>query len=227
MANSVAIPQDIIDNVIAAVGYDKNLLRQCALVSYSFLLPSRKQLFSKIYLRGDQASQRLHQCLVQNPVIQSFVRKITITRCQSNSTSVLAILRIPFSCLESFSIDLWDFQAWNWDSFSSELKDALSNIIHSSTLKTLSLRRVVNVPINVFGIVHLMRLELDSLSPGHFNGERSSSLTVAVSNGVATTASHTEIDQCVWSFREPVRSLSTRFLTSPYLPTNSGHRNSH
>jgi hypothetical protein len=42
MAVSVAIPQDIIDHVIAAVGDDKPLLKQCALVSSSFLLPGNK-----------------------------------------------------------------------------------------------------------------------------------------------------------------------------------------
>jgi hypothetical protein len=48
MANSAAI----IDNVIAAVGDDKHVLKQCALVPSSFLLPSHKQLFSEILSRG-------------------------------------------------------------------------------------------------------------------------------------------------------------------------------
>ena len=77
-AKSVEIPQDIIDNVIAAVGYNTRLLKKCTLVSSSFLLPSRKQLFSRIYLRSDQTCQGIHQLLVQNPVIQSFVRTITL-----------------------------------------------------------------------------------------------------------------------------------------------------
>jgi hypothetical protein len=219
MANSVAIPQDIIDNVIAAVGHDKHVLKQCALVSSSFLLPSRKQLFSEISLRGDQASQRLHQYLVQNPVIQSFVRDITInqewnTTSELNSTSLLAILRLPFCCLERFSIISW--HPWHWNSFSSEMKDALSNIIHSSTLKTLYLKKVVNVPITLFlGIVHLTKLELDCLSPNDFGGEQSSSLTSTALKGVATTASHTVIDHCVWWSRRRVRG--TRFPTSAYI----------
>jgi hypothetical protein len=154
MTNSVPIPQDIIDNVIAAVGSDdKYLLKQCAVVSSSFLLPSRKQLFSKISLSGDQASQRLHQFLVKNPVLQSFVKSIAIiswgsTASELNSTSLLAILRLPFCRLDSFSIDSW--YHLNWNNFSSELKDAISNIIHSSTLKTLCLRKVVGVPITLF-----------------------------------------------------------------------------
>ena len=99
MANSVAIPQDIIDNIIEKVGDDCRLLRKCALVSSSFLLPSRKHLFkfSKIVLRGDEACQRLHQFLVENPAIQSSVRSITFKRdkgsvsyLQLNRTSLIA-----------------------------------------------------------------------------------------------------------------------------------------
>jgi len=221
MASSVAIPQDIIDNVIEAVGNDKHLLKKCALVSSSFLRPSRKQLFSKISLSSHKDSQGFHQFLVQNPVIQSFVRSIAINERRGfefqNSTSLLAILRLPFSRLESFSITLsfWHHDARNWNSFSCELKDTLSNIIHSPTLKTLYLKGIVNVPITLFLGVHLTNLELDSLSPDDFDGEQSSSLTPAASKGVATTTSHTVIDQCIWSLWEVVHG--TRFPTSDYF----------
>jgi len=203
VASSVAIPQDIIDNVVEAVGNDKHLLKKCALVSSSFLRPSRKQLFSKIFLSSDKKSQRFHQFLVQNPDIQSFVRSIAIIPHWSSKTSefqnsTLAILRLPFSRIEGFSITSHR-DSWDWNSFSCELKDALSNIIHSPTLKTLYLKRLVNVPITLFLGVHLTNLELDSLSPDDFDGEQSSSLTPAASKGVATTASHTVIDQCIWS----------------------------
>jgi hypothetical protein len=96
------------------------------------------------------------------------------------------------------------------------MKDALSNIIHSSTLTTLYLKKVVNVPITLFlGIVHLTKLELDCLSPNDFGGEQSSSLTSTALKGVATTASHTVIDHCVWWSWRRVRG--TRFPTSAYI----------
>ena len=207
MANPVDIPQDIIDNVIAAVGDDTRLLKQCALVSSSFLLPSRKQLFSRITLRSDQSCQGIHQLLVQNPVIQSFVRSIALKEqlYSSNSewingTSLLAILRLPFHCLERFSIAVTQ----DYRYFSGELKDALSNIIHTSTLKTLSLFGVTQVPITFFlHIVHLTTLELYSISPSNFSGENSSSesltRTWAASNGVASRTAPV-IDRCVWHF---------------------------
>ena len=56
----------------------------------------------------------------------------SVTSDWMNGTSLLAILRLPFCCLERFSVivnlDLWN--PWNWDSFSGE--DALSNIIQST-----------------------------------------------------------------------------------------------
>ena len=223
MEKSVEIPQDIIDSVIAAIGDDASLLKKCALVSSSFLLPSRKQLFSRITLKSDKICQRIHQFLVQNPIIQPFVRSVSLTDVGyknsewiRDSTSLLAILRLPFTCLECFSIRLqnvWGYDPWNnlrllrpryWDSFSSDLKDVLSNIVHLPTLKTLSLNGVLKVPITFFlQIVHLTTLKLHSLSPIDFGDENSSSLTLAASKGEAplAVASHTVIDRCLWHIR--------------------------
>ncbi|KIL56629.1 hypothetical protein M378DRAFT_172516 [Amanita muscaria Koide BX008] len=222
MANSVAIPQDIIDNIIEAVD-DSRLLKNCALVSSSFLLPSRKRLFSQISLRNDQACQGLHQFLVENSVIQSFVRSIAITyrtsksHLQFNCISLIAILRLTFCCLESFSIDIKiGMHPSNWNDFSSELKDALSAIIISSTLKTLYLAEV-SMPIMLFHGIHLTKLvlrNLGSLLLNDLDGEQSRLPTSAASEGVATTASHTVIDQCVWNFYTVPR---TRF--GPPEPT--------
>ena len=209
------IPQDIIDSVIAAVGNDTNLLKQCTLVSSSFLRPSRKQLFSRITLKSDQTSRAIHQFLVQNPIIQSFVRSITLSDNDGesfgaydpkfpewmNGKSLLAILRLPFCCLECFTILIRRNTSirisWDWNSFSTELKDALSNIIHSSTLKTLTLTGIPKMPITFFlHIAHLTTLELRVCSPIEFRDENSNLLTRAV----APMASNTVINRCVWDF---------------------------
>ena len=202
MANSVEIPQDIIDNVIAALGKDKRSLKQCALASSSFLLPSRKLLFYSITFGSSvEACHRLHQVLVQNPPIRSFVRRITVSPKLTFDKSLLAILQLPFCHLEEFSLSYR--QAVNWSGFSSELKDALSALIHLPTFKILYLEKIDNVPITLFlGIVHLTKLHLRSVSLNYSGGEQPSSLTM---KGVATTASHTVIDQCVWSFSKPTR----------------------
>ena len=225
MTKSVELPQDIIDNVIAAGGDDTDFLKQCSLVSSSFLHPSRKHLFSRITLGSDETCQGIHQFLIQNPVVQTFVRAITLTESMPNwrmtpewinGTPLLAILQLPFCCLECFSIVLRedDEQAmtfwltedvppdvWDWNDFSSEMKDALSNIILSSTLKTICLNGIINVPTTFFSrITHLTTLELHSLTPDDFCDENSS--TRAASRRVARMASHTVIDRCLWRYRE-------------------------
>jgi hypothetical protein len=226
------IPQDIIDNVIKAVGDDTHLLKQCAIVSSSFLRPSRKRLFSRISLGSDEKCQGIHQFLVQNPVVQSFVRTITLDGWDlktsksmkfMNSTSLLAILLLPFCCLERFSIIVYrgdrDWDPWNWNSFSSEMKDAISNIIQSSTLKTLSLKGIFKVPITIFlQTAHFTTLELHSLSPHDFVEENSSSesLTWAASKGVAPMPSHTAIDRCVWRLGQQ-HVHGTRLPSSAYI----------
>ena len=209
------IPQDIIDNVIEAVGDDRHMLKQCALISSSFLLPCRKQLFSKISIGSNQSCQRIHQILVQNPAIQSFVRTITLNGSGTiytrdlypfkwmNSTELLSILRLPFCCLECFSIiGCRDDCQWDWDSFSSEMKDALSNTIMHPSLKTLSLTDITKVPISFFfHDVHLTTLELFSIAPDDFDGESSSPLMRTALKGLAPHCQAMSIDRCVWSFR--------------------------
>jgi hypothetical protein len=223
----IMIPQDIIDNVIAAVGDDTRLLKQCTLVSSSFLLPSRKQLFSRISLQSKHRCREIYQFLVQNPVIKSFVRSISVKRMWDRKTAnwmngrpLLAILRLTFCHLECFSINVCPEFAWTWNSFGSELKDAFLNIVHLSTLKTLSLRGIIEVPITLFHTAHLTTLELDSIFPNDFVGENSSSLAWAASKGVAPIASHTVIDRCVWLFRTELEEYEIPFIF--LFLTNSG-----
>ena len=228
MAKSVEILQDIIDSVIEAVGDDKGSLKQCTLVSSSFLLPSRKQLFFSITIRCEETCQGIHQFLVQNPIIQFSVRAITLKdkfsmwgneSCEwMNGTSLLAILQFPFCCLEHLLIQRE--KDWDWNSFSSELKDAVSNIIHSSPgLKHLSLKGITNLPSTFFThIVHLEILELYLLLDD-FGDENSSLLTRAASNEVTPMASHTVpvIDTCLWYLNKRLdQDFSTRFASSAY-----------
>jgi hypothetical protein len=218
MANSQTIPQEIIDLVIAAIGDDKPSLKQCALVSSQFLPPSRRQLLSEITIRGRRSSEGILLFLSSNAVFPSLVKSLALRGSIGawlHRRTLLDILRLQFCCLESFAIDAWDRQGWNWNNFSSELRDAFSDIIHSDTLKHLFLGKVVNVPISLLDTVHLTRLDLYSLSPNDFVGEQSSSLTPAASEGVTGTASHTVIDQCGWYFRDAVNG--TRFSMSTYF----------
>ena len=154
---------------------------------------------------------------VENPVLQSFVKSITIKPEWRNCTQLIAILRLPFCYLpvESFSIRSGPTK---WNKFSNELKDALLTIIHSSTIKTLCVEHAL-VPI-VLSLVdlNLTKLELTAFWPNEFVGKQSRLLTPAASDseGVATTtASHTVVDHCKCKFFGPVEG--TRFPTFGYF----------
>jgi len=90
----------------------------------------------------------------------------------------------------------------DWNYFSSEMEVALSNIMLSSTLKSVCLDGIINVPTAFFFHTHLTTLELLSLAPNDFCDESYSWLTQATSTGVAPVMmdSHTVVDRCVWRF---------------------------
>ena len=206
------IPQDIIDSIIAVVSDDTPLLKQCSLVSSSFLIPSRKHLFSRITINSEESSKGIHQLLIRNPFIQPCVKSITMNGFMyldwMTDPFLLVIFRLPFSTLESLLInfprdndcqwDSWDWsydaETWDWNHFSSDMRDALSIIILSSSLKRLSLNGVTGLPITFFLFTApLTMLELDSLTPNDFydEGSISESLIGVDSKG---------IDRCVWRF---------------------------
>ena len=105
-----------------------------------------------------------------------------------DSRSLLAILRLPFRCLESFSIDLWFPSIFSGE---LELKSMLSNIIHSSTLETLYFNNVSPLPL--LG-VHLRTLTLEGIWPNEIRFEKSDPSTLAASENLAFD---TVIDQCI------------------------------
>ena len=133
------IPQDIIrvNSVIAAVGDDTRVLKQCALVSSSFLLPSRKQLFSRITSKATNPARGFISFSFKiqsgSPLLEPLFSLTTLGPLGDanlpNGKSLLAILRLPLCCLECFSLNMrhWFKLEKPWESFSSELKDALSN----------------------------------------------------------------------------------------------------
>ena len=133
-----------------------------------------------------------------------------------NRTSLIAILRLPFCCLESFSIignDMWSRAPLDWNDFSSELKDTLLTVLHSSTIKTLYFNKI-SVPIMLLLDIRVKLTELEltdvGVSSNEFDGEQSGLLTPAASEVVL----HTVVDHCVWNYFEPVHG--TRFPTSAY-----------
>jgi hypothetical protein len=173
MVESLSIPQEIIDTIIGAIDVrDKALLKKCALISHSFLHPSRKQLYSIISLNSVQDCQRLCRMDVQAQYLQLFVKTLHIIDSDDlqeesvfhdDSESLLPILRLPLRRLEILSVSsAGDYG--HWDSLTDNVKNALRNMIHSSPLTSLTLRSILGVPIDLFlGLTKLHMLDLDDV----------------------------------------------------------------
>ena len=185
------VSQEIVDNIIGNINInEKQNLRRLSLVSRSFLYPSRKRLFAKIALAHREQSQGLLSVLAQHPYIQSSVRHLEIhypssfrclpwysepTKFQPNDEpTLLSLLRLPLLSLRTLVFDSASY--CHWPKLSSDLRDALSDVIHSPSLTSLELCRAVRVPISLFlglkGVrtldlydVHLSDADDDGVSP--------------------------------------------------------------
>lgn len=167
MTNPLTIPQDIIDGVIEAID-TKSTLRRCALVSSSFLLPSRKRLFSHIHLRSDTQCKRLHSVLIENSHILSFITNLTVIRrvpqtklsldlwFSKNPSSLLAILRLPLHRLTAFSL-VSSPPFLQWGRISSNVQAAIQHIIRLPSLSKLHLSTINRMPISLLSDMGLVK----------------------------------------------------------------------
>lgn len=130
----------------------------------------------------------------------------------------------PFCLLESFSIiaqnDSLDPYHWNWEGFSSELRDAISNNILSSALKTLSLTGNT-VPITFFlRTLHLQTLELHYVNLCLANRFWGRELKLAYTGGFegsGTSPSGWPVCVAFAILRRAIYARSTRYLSSAYF----------
>lgn len=171
MINSLSTPQDIVEAIIEIADYDT--LLQCALVSQSFLFPSRKMLFSDIVLQNEMQSDRLQRILVQNPYIQSFIKSLTILNKEDGEgphqwltgkrsiSALLATLHLPLHHMASFSLISSPFPIY-WSYLHDTLKSALRNIFCSPSLTKLRISGFQDIPIPfLFHLNHIQDLVLD------------------------------------------------------------------
>ena len=122
-------------------------------MSRSFLYPTRKQLFAYISLAQ---CQRILDLLIRHPYMQSFVKSLTIIyRPDLYIEDVLiAVYRLLLGSLPIFVFDVslpgHLACAYDWRKLSRNLRDTLSDTIHSPSLTSLSLMDTSHVPIGLF-----------------------------------------------------------------------------
>ena len=198
---SLRIPQDIVEHIIAAIHVDdRPLLKSCALLSHFSLRPSRKKLFSKIIIKRPGQCEKLYRLLTQTPAIRLFIKTLYLLQGYDepllfNNQDLLSILLLPLCRLENLEIHSVP-SSFNWDDLSKGMKLVLWDAIHSSTsmLTTLTLSRLINIPIKLFlGPTQLQTLELRDVDLD----DHPESL-IPDSVPVTSTSSYTGIERYIW-----------------------------
>ena len=73
------IPQEVIDNIIDELRGDNTTLKQCTMVSRSFHLPCRGNIFCIVKLDADIEIIRLHHLLASTPRIAGDIRELEVS----------------------------------------------------------------------------------------------------------------------------------------------------
>jgi hypothetical protein len=187
MALSIPIPQDVIDCIIAHLRKDPDTLKTCAVVSRSFLPPSRKHLFFFIRLFDSLSSQRLCDILSFEPELALLIQVLGIDDFKkpvwfATDQSVPKILRMTHRLkmlrLDDTSVGLGDHdhRCAPWDSFSTELQSALVECLDSPSLVEVFIDKIPRIPISmVTHFTHLKRMSLsfDIFDDAHWSPQSS------------------------------------------------------
>jgi len=161
------LPQDIIHAVIEKISpNDIETLKQCSVVSQSFLVPSQKQLFSVIHLtlKGRFSCQRLHHLLLNAPHIATYIRELHVVFFSDSphlqhtrkwiygEETFPHLLQLMKPWLKSFSL-AGKYNSVNWALFPPELQNAILDLCTSPNLISIRLISICAglFPIATFG----------------------------------------------------------------------------
>jgi hypothetical protein len=87
------------------------------------------------------------------------------------------------------------------------MKNAIWDVVHSSSLTTFTLRRAMNVPIDLFlGLTAVRSLHLDNVYLDIFEPKHSTSQIEDLTK-ITTTSANEAIERFSWSFPEGPYSL--------------------
>ncbi|KAJ7434491.1 hypothetical protein B0H11DRAFT_1938588 [Mycena galericulata] len=189
------LPQELIDRILDLT--DKETLKSCSLVAYSFLRMSQKHIFSHIEfestsLHGTQSDakvQDLFQILSCSPHLALNVRSISLLKNRNGSklswmrSEILPVILLMLVNLTTLSIES-DIVGLDWHTLSSALIKALHVTVSLSSLTSMRLISVrfegstdlisllqcsKNLNSLVFSTVHVWRI--DSKDSGTLNAQ--------------------------------------------------------
>ena len=165
--NMSSVPQEIIDIIVGELHGDSDTLKQCALVSRSFLAPCRMELFSVVHLESFHYYStglqfgRLYDALTSTPEISYCIRELCLKDLPMYGKMavkfVLFLEGLPRLRLFCHRPVL----GTDWRTLTPEVQSALLSVFKAPTLRAIMLSRVRNLPVAIFrSFARLERLAL-------------------------------------------------------------------
>jgi len=177
---SIPIPQEIVETIIAQLGFlgDDGSLRACALVSHSFLSAAQSYLFQTVRLDHLDGRRKRHEhfhiLLLEKPHIGTYVYNLhlgdehddTFGETPSSwitDTEYLPII-LPFlNRLQTFSLSFTS-EMTEWSSMSRNTRLALENLFKLPSLLSVALQFISGVPAHLLlSLTKLVKLSLSSV----------------------------------------------------------------
>lgn len=156
----VTLPYDIVTTIVnelvsGPLGlryYDKRTLTSCSLISASFREACQLYLYRSITLhvrhRSKSSNDQLHEILLQNPRIASFVRHLHIWFYSASSENLAGTLRM-LPRVYSLKIE-HQTNTFHWRYISFSLRADILGLLQLSSLEHVSVQDIHDFPISSF-----------------------------------------------------------------------------
>ncbi|GLB45026.1 hypothetical protein LshimejAT787_1901040 [Lyophyllum shimeji] len=156
---STVLPLDIIDAIIGELHDDVPALRACSTVSYSFLAPSRRRLFSAVALADRSGCERLFSILSRNRCIIPYIRKLVIhgamwTARTKSFAPLLQLLADAATALKEVELSVHLEKYIYWADVPLNRARAFVNVLRSPSVESISLfgAFVSSFPVQIFSV---------------------------------------------------------------------------
>jgi hypothetical protein len=170
---SPVLPFDIVSLIIDIIGEnnDRNLLKELALVSHSFLHICSKHLFATVELRDahpdyyvTSSKEAFIELLESRPDVVEYIRKFTyIVSNYHLLLPILPKLLRTISRLNCLTIT-GSMSRSNWNSLDSSLTSAFLHLMHLPTINHIDLSYIQHFPLSsLTPSVNLIRLDISYL----------------------------------------------------------------
>lgn len=170
------IPADIIYAIIDEIRTDTHTLKQCSLVSRSFLSYSHRHLFAAIQLDHPTQCRGLYRVLMQNPSLVSYIRRLVIVanvkpefrgRDWVTIENTLSTVILMLHNLHAFTLRNTFERPIAWDVLPIDFRSAILDL-STTGIHTITLHNLANLPIANFSrFLRLKQLQLLDIHMDH------------------------------------------------------------